>query len=286
MRLIDLVKRSQIILFEGPWQFGLVQNFLKNKMVVYDAHNVEYMLRDGNKYQEESKQIEKSLIDRADLVFTFTKKDKQVFKNLYGVADEKIYFMPHELQFNKTDWNGENSNRIVFIGSLYTINNSALDKISETASRLPQFSFEIIGSVRPTRGLKLKNVVYHGIVNDEEKDEIMKNCFLALNPVTEGSGRNLKMIDYIAHGLPVLSTEVGARGFEDFDISTSIYICEPSQFIERIRELSNNRDLVKKMSENSRNLYNEIIKSEKDLDPDDLLINAYKRMKNGDFGRQ
>ena len=34
----------------------------------------------------------------------------------------------------------------------------------------------------------------------------------ALNPVTYGSGTNVKMLDYFAAGLPVVSTEAGARG--------------------------------------------------------------------------
>ena len=35
---------------------------------------------------------------------------------------------------------------------------------------------------------------------------------LAINPVTTGSGTNLKMLDYMAAGVPVLSTPHGARG--------------------------------------------------------------------------
>ena len=37
---------------------------------------------------------------------------------------------------------------------------------------------------------------------------------VAVNPVQYGSGSNLKMADYLAAGLPVVSTPIGARGFE------------------------------------------------------------------------
>ena len=35
---------------------------------------------------------------------------------------------------------------------------------------------------------------------------------LAINPVRIGSGTNIKMLDYMAAGLPVVTTDVGARG--------------------------------------------------------------------------
>jgi glycosyltransferase involved in cell wall biosynthesis len=37
---------------------------------------------------------------------------------------------------------------------------------------------------------------------------------IGLNPVTAGSGSNIKVIDYLAAGLPVVTTPVGMRGYE------------------------------------------------------------------------
>jgi glycosyltransferase involved in cell wall biosynthesis len=37
---------------------------------------------------------------------------------------------------------------------------------------------------------------------------------VALNPMRTGSGTNLKMLDYFAAGVPVLSTAFGARGLQ------------------------------------------------------------------------
>jgi glycosyltransferase involved in cell wall biosynthesis len=37
---------------------------------------------------------------------------------------------------------------------------------------------------------------------------------VGLNPVVQGSGTNLKLLDYLAHGMPVLSTPFGLRGYE------------------------------------------------------------------------
>ena len=121
---------------------------------------------------------------------------------------------------------------------------------------------------------------FHGVVDDNKKSEIMSRCFLALNPVTEGSGRNLKMVDYLAHGLPVLSTPIGVRGFEDYDILDSIVICEPDEFEESIKRLSENRKKIREMSVNAEKLYNKIIDSENNVDIDGLILQAYYNKKS------
>ena len=279
-RLKHLVNNSEIIIFEGPWQYPLVKGDLNDKLVVYDAHNIEYVLRNGNIFQDECKRIEGELLARSDIVLSVTKKDMKSFSEIYGVDEKKLFYAPHEIDKGAIQWRGEESNSIVFIGSVYSPNNAALDRIQDMASKNPKFTFEIIGSAKPTKGSKMKNMVFHGVVDDNKKSEIMSRCFLALNPVTEGSGRNLKMVDYLAHGLPVLSTPIGVRGFEDYDILDSIVICEPDEFEESIKRLSENRKKIREMSVNAEKLYNKIIDSENNVDIDGLILQAYYNKKS------
>ena len=283
-RLKNLVKLSEIIIFEGPWQYPLVKDYLHDKLVVYDAHNIEYILRKGNIFQGECERIEGELLARSDLVLSFTKKDMKSFIEIYGVDEKKLVYAPHEIDKGGSQWRGEDSNSIVFIGSVYSANNSALDRIQDLASTNPEFTFELIGSAKPTRGSKMKNMVFHGVVDDNKKSEIMSRCFLALNPVTEGSGRNLKMVDYLAHGLPVLSTPIGVRGFEDYNISDSIVICQPDEFDENIKRLSENRKKIREMSVSAEKLYSEIIESENRIDVDELILKAYYNKKSENPG--
>ena len=275
-RLIDLVKLNQIIIFEGPWQYTLVEKYLENKFVVYDAHNVEYLLRSNNIYQETARVIEGKLLSRADLVLTFTKNDKEKFKEIYGVNDRNIFFAPHSLSYSSMKWKGDESKHIVFIGSLYSMNNYALDKIEEMAASLKDFTFDIIGSAKPSKRPKTGNIVFHGVVDDSTKDSIMSNAFLALNPVKEGGGRNFKMLDYLAHGLPILSTLVGVRGFDDFDISGCVVVSELDKFQTEIDNLAKNRNKLKKMSLESSKLYDEILKTEKRIDGELLITQEYR----------
>ena len=59
--------------------------------------------------------------------------------------------------------------------------------------------------------LQRKNVHFTGFV--EDLTPFYRHCDLALNPITDGGGSNVKVPEYFAHGLPVLTTPFGARGF-------------------------------------------------------------------------
>lgn len=278
-RMKELVALSDIIIFEGPWQYPLIKNIIQNKLVVYDAHNVEYTLRSGNRYQDECMKVEGDLLSRADVVLSVTRKDMKNLVDIYHVNNEKLCFAPHLVDTTSLAWNGQNSTSIVFIGSIYGPNNSALDKVYELAQKYPQYNFEVIGSVRSAKRRKPKNLIIHGTVDEQTKDRIMSRCFLSLNPVTEGSGRNVKMMDYLAHGLPILSTPIGIRGFEEFDLSGSVVVADTEQFGEAIEKLSADREKLKRMSDRAKKMYENILKSEGSIDPEEIILEKYRQMK-------
>ncbi|CAN5702457.1 hypothetical protein BH24ACT4_BH24ACT4_08250 [soil metagenome] len=58
------------------------------------------------------------------------------------------------------------------------------------------------------------NVVLAGLISDRERDTLLGTAHLALNPMAHGSGTNLKVLEYLAAGIPVVSTEFGIRGLD------------------------------------------------------------------------
>src|SRR5439155_17243100 len=102
----------------------------------------------------------------------------------------------------------------VFMGSYHGPNLDAVRQLLRFAELCPRVRFLVIGSscaafeqeARPV------NVGLLGVLDDEGKDAVLGVADLALNPVVSGSGTNLKMLDYFASGLPVISTAHGARG--------------------------------------------------------------------------
>ena len=98
-----------------------------------------------------------------------------------------------------------------------------------------------------------RNVLLLGQISNEEKLELYHISDVALNPMLSGSGTNIKMLDYMAAGLPVITTPVGARGLDIENYNNAI-ICDVSEFPKKIRELTNDKDLYDRLSRNGRKL--------------------------------
>ena len=269
--LRNKVINSDIVMFEGIWEYPLVKDILDNKIVIYDAHNVEYLLRKNNVYKDICYRIENEILHRANIVLSVTKEDINNIIKIYDINQNKIHYIPHIVKITNNKWNGLNSNHIVFIGSMYKPNIEALNYIIKLANKLPDFIFDIIGNVKVFKTKIPKNVIFHKTVTDKEKDKIMNNCFLAINPVISGSGRNLKMIDYLAHSLPIISTPIGIRGLTEYNIKDCIFNVDNSSFYHSIIYIHNNKKLINDMHINANKLYNNILEKENITSIDDIL---------------
>ncbi len=273
--VVKYIKEADVVMFEGPWQYNLFKNYLENKFVIYDAHNVESSLRLNNKYHEITVEIENELSRRANMIISVTEENAEYFKKVSG--SENIYINTHVVNSKILKWNGKNSNNVVFIGSIYKPNIDAVERIIDIAKDFPDLIFNIIGNVNKFNFKNTgNNIKFLGILDDSKKDEIFSNSFLALNPVEVGSGRNVKMVDYLMHELPVISTQTGIRGFEKYDISKGIIVSNIEKFSDEIRRLNNNRELVRQYSEGSLKLYRELMSNEGESDMYNIILQKYK----------
>jgi glycosyltransferase involved in cell wall biosynthesis len=90
------------------------------------------------------------------------------------------------------------------------------------------------------------NFSFIGEVDDHTKDVFLGIVDVALNPVLTGSGTNIKMLDYFAAGVPVLSTPFGVRGL-GLEHQKHCWIAELDEFTEAIRMLQQ-EDMVSKQA--------------------------------------
>jgi hypothetical protein len=67
------------------------------------------------------------------------------------------------------------------------------------------------------------------MLSETEKAVVLATASLALNPMISGSGSNLKMMEYAAAGVPIMSTPFGNRGL-DYRAGVDIVECELSGF--------------------------------------------------------
>lgn len=273
----ELVNESDIVIFSHPYLFGLNKFIGKKQRVIYEAHNVEFMLKKGfiknADYVKKIKDIEQEACSKTDVVFVTSDEDKKDIIENYGADPKKIVVAPNGVDIRKIrliDKKEKNKQKksagiygrptILFIGSWHYPNLEALEFINDLAKKLPNHLFLIIGSVKDyyleRHGNLQKNILAFGPVDEELKYEIYKLADIAINPMFTGSGTNIKMLDYMAAGIPVISTPIGARGLEIESYKHAI-ICPANQMLGEIVKLLSDERLQDDLRKNARELAEE-----------------------------
>jgi len=240
---VDKVKDSDIVIFSHPWMFPFVAPYIdeRKQLLVYDSQNFEGALRvklldnQNPKTLEvinEAVRCECELCRAAHLVFACSEEDKNSFVDIYGIDRNKVIIVPNGV-FSEQVKSVENTKEkeqlrkklgiakpaLCFIGSSYFPNEEAARLIIETADCLPEYQFILIGGVSESLKdidiSKHENVIITGFVDEKEKIQYLQASDAAVNPMLSGSGTNIKMFDFMAAGLPIITTKIGARGIKN-----------------------------------------------------------------------
>src|SRR5690606_30956110 len=132
-----------------------------------------------------------------------------------GVAlDEIDYIQPSQRRALQGTAGLETTPLALFMGGRHGPNPEAAEELLRAAPLPPEVQFVVVGSVGlPFREREIPdNVRLLGQVPAHVRNELLAVADVALNPMYSGSGTNLKMLDYFAAGIPVISTAFGARG--------------------------------------------------------------------------
>jgi len=214
---------ADIIIHESPFTVSLdLMLGLDCKPRVYNAYNAEHILMrslhpngEAQRIHDFAEAAELVLVNAADLVAYCTEYDKVALERLAGQPLRGGLLVPNgcTLSGNVTVGSVRSpARRLVFLGSRHAPNVVAVRfLIEQLAPRLPDLELHIVGACA-LPGRPLPNVVCHGEITDRLKSEILRSSDIALNPMAEGGGSNLKVLDYMAAGLPVVATEFGMRG--------------------------------------------------------------------------
>jgi len=269
----------EVIIISHPWVHPHVPRRPEQKLI-YDAHNCEYIVKQqilsdtaaGRKLVEEVRELEQNLCREADLIFVCSHDDAEQFAKLYGIARDKIVLVPNGVDVENIqpasradrDWAREQLGLpldkpvLIFIGSGYAPNTEAAAFLAkQVAPRLPNCNLVIAGSVKDSyqaspAALTPENLKWLGTIDAGRRLSFYHAADVALNPMFSGSGTNLKMLDYFAAGLPVVSTPAGARGLELSD--QDCIVCPAEQFVSRIEELLNDPAKCARLAANARRL--------------------------------
>ena len=222
---------------------------------------------------------EGAMLDKYDIAIALSAEDQAEFFNLSKTPIVTAPFrLPPKLGYTA----GEDANRLLFIAAQSDVNRMTLDFLmAEILPLVPKnVVLNIVGNVTvpPTTSPNVK-VVRHENVDDLSK--IYASVDLSLNPTFAGGGIKTKTLEAIAHGVPVVTSDEGARGL--FDILPAYLIANDKEtFAHRISELLD--DPVKRLQisrEMRLNLTQE--DSENWLDPFMRILTMKRQQKQEQF---
>ena len=229
-----LFDKADIVVFYHPYLINLLDltRYTGKKLIIYEAPDVEFLQKKGNNLKKEYLQlirnIEFKAISLSNLVISVSTEDKNKFKKIYKVPDNKVFVIENGINLEEIDPVLPDEKAIfkkacglqlkpvfTFVGSYHPPNVKAIKYILEWAKIFKDVYFFIIGSVGyALKGKKLpSNIKNWNIVSEQEKDFLLKAGDVGLNPIISGAGSNLKLLEYLAYGLPVITTPFGKRGF-------------------------------------------------------------------------
>jgi len=272
------IKKSDIAVISSPWIFNHVyQSLQEHQLIVYDSQNFEGLLN-LKLYGEENDitraivrevvRSEYELCHMADCIITCLQDDSDKFIEYYGVKQEKISVFENGAFSDKlqpcTDQHvrehlrakyGLTSPTIVFMGSAYNPNVEAARLLLDLSEQMQDFQFVLLGGLKKALTdidfTNFNNVIAPGFVEEREMNEYLWASDMAVNPITTGSGSNVKMYEFMSAGLPIITTEVGSRGIENANNST--YEISTIEDLElTIRNTISNPERMKLLSKTAR----------------------------------
>jgi glycosyltransferase involved in cell wall biosynthesis len=275
LELIKLLteKKYDVIQLEGLYLCPYIPVIRKysDALIAYRAHNIEYeiwertaTLSNGlrSKYlrnlSKRIKRFEINHLNTYDLLIPITDRDGQILDKLGNkkqrhtsqtgidfaslVPTAKKLEFPSLFHIGALDWAPNQE------GLLWFFNNCWAKIHSEN----PNLKFYLAGRNAPEwfeRYLKLDGVEYLGEINDAY--DFINSKAVMVVPLFSGSGMRIKIIEGMALGKPIVTTDIGTEGIPTEDGNNILIANNADEFVEAITRLINDRELSDQIGKNA-----------------------------------
>lgn len=236
--------------------------------LVYEAHFVSSVLvknvTKNDKAVPLEKANEKIVSQIVSGIVCFTNVDKKDFVESTKIDPKRIKVIPlgsnlDRIKFRKVT---QKDKTVLFLGNMYfQPNHDAVDEIVNNIAPLvfeknKNVNFRFVGDVPDVlkRKYQSKRVIFQGRV--EDINQVFKDVRVCIVPVTAGGGMRVKILTYMASGIPIISTKVATNGIH---CNRFISIANnPIEFADKVIEIMS--DLPKSLNQ-GRQAYLEAVKN-------------------------
>ena len=268
---------AALVVVSHPYGFPALRDLLGERPLVYEAHNVESTLKmeilgtagaTGTRLVKAVRDLEAETCRRSRLVLSCSASDRDELCRLYGLPSDRVVVAPNGVDTEaitftppaargalKTEFGLAHQQIALFVGSWHPPNLHAAEALFDIAAAMPDVKFLLAGSQCAPLAARPRpaNVGLLGVVDDETLRVLLALADVALNPMLGGSGSNLKLATYLAAGVPVITSPVGARGYDLVDGEHAV-ICEVKDFAGQIARVLNDRALAGRLAVRGRHL--------------------------------
>jgi glycosyltransferase involved in cell wall biosynthesis len=244
-----------------------------NARIVLRAHNIEHLIweriarNSGNPLKRwylkhlarTLKRFETSVPSLVDGIAAISGKDADFFKSSPATPVVVIPFGIHPPDYH-FEVRSVKDPTIFIIGAMNWMPNAEgvrwfLDKVwPDLFHRYPNLRFHIAGREMPAwmKNLDLPNVIVEGEVGDASSFYAANDIMIV--PLFSGSGIRIKVIEAMAYGKTVISTEIGAEGIDYTRGENLLSANLPCEFFEMISVCEDHPEILQKTGLQARNL--------------------------------
>jgi len=250
-----------------------------NIPIAIREHNVEYVILERfykslkepisrlliKKQYTRLKKYETKILTEFNKILAITEVDKNRLIKENSSLTNKIEVIPVGVDINKFKFYDNpfdrRKNLIVSISSMDWIPNQQgliwfIEKVMPyIVNSIPNAKLYIIGKGMPNWFKKYedrKNVFILGFIDDEGLEKILQVAKVAITPLFVGGGMRVKILNYLAWGLPTVSTSIGVEGIEVTNGTEILIADDESLFAKGVISLLKEENLWNKLRKKGR----------------------------------
>lgn len=214
-------------------------------------------------YSFEAKRLrlyEKAIVDYFNLSILVSEIDRHYLFGDLDASDKRVLVSTNGVNLDVFQYAySENAIDLIFIGNMLSLQNfdAALYMASEVLPKvrryMPRLRLRLIGRISKKDANKLS--AFDGVYVSGEVADVSiaaQGGAIGVCPVRLGAGVQNKVLEYMALGLPVVSTSIGLQGFDAINGEHLIVADDADEFAKEILILLNDKYKRKHMAEAAR----------------------------------
>jgi glycosyltransferase involved in cell wall biosynthesis len=221
--------------------------------VVKVIDTVEVFFRNPDRFEKEGLEApavctpasEKRALARADVLVAIQRNDARALQECFPA--KRIITVSHSapqiIQRSPEPVPGT----ILYVGSSNVFNVHGLREFldrawPDIASRVPEVTFRIVGSVPRVDGPDDARILHIGRVTDEQLAHEYRTANVVINPQVAGTGLKIKCVEALSAGCPLVTNPAGADGLEAGAGSAFLLARDWNEFAQHVVKLLRDPD--------------------------------------------